>query len=263
MNTDYLWTLTICKHWLLVVWPPQKTCWRQIAAGCHHVSLSPEESWWQLFEKKTLRFLCFGKSKTSPKNLQDQVWLFLSEILSKIWPKLMSGFRWRRRRGGVWLLPLVQWVSRPAPNNSTKRTTGENQFLSNPCFGGTTLCVCCGTAGAGAGWHSGQWWGSDRCGLWGQGMSPTCEMAYPPPPLLPRPEFPHFPHLAPPPTNFPSLGPTNSFSTPSGYPGLFPRLPGTFHLLSEQLFFQQRVSDKATNWIVKYYLWQIVSWWCF
>jgi len=58
-------------------------------------------------------------------------------------------------------------------------------------------------------------------------MSPTCEMAYPPPPLLPRPEFPHFPHphLAPP-TNFPSLGPTNSFSTPSGYPGLFPRLPG-------------------------------------
>ena len=29
-----------------------------------------------------------------------------------------------------------------------------------------------------------------------------------------------------------------------------------FFLLAEQLFFQQRVSDKATNWIVKYFLWQ-------
>ena len=56
-------------------------------------------------------------------------------------------------------------------------------------------------------------------------MPAACEtMAYPPPPLLPRPELFHFnsPGLG----NFPGLGPTNSFATPSGYPGLYPRLPG-------------------------------------
>ena len=75
----------------------------------------------------------------------------------------------------------------------------------------------------------------------------TCEMAYPPPPLLPRPDFPHFPHLAPPPSNFPSLGPTNSFSTPSGYPGLFPRLPGIFlqpvDLLALKIFLESIITS--------------------
>ena len=96
-------------------------------------------------------------------------------------------------------------------------------------------------------------------------MSPTCDtMAYPPP-LLPRPDHllhpppfhPHHHGAAPGfPGHFPSLGPTNSFSTPSGeiiltqiifttqpmksavmsiltmmilvsgYPGIMPRLPG-------------------------------------
>ena len=58
--------------------------------------------------------------------------------------------------------------------------------------------------------------------------APTCDiMAYPPPPLLPRPDIPpgyphpqfhphHAPHFG---GHFPGLGglgPTNSFSTPSG-----------------------------------------------
>ena len=57
-------------------------------------------------------------------------------------------------------------------------------------------------------------------------MSSVCEtMSYPPPPLLPRPDYlPHF-HPGGLPT-FPGLGPTNSFSTPSGYPGVYPGLPG-------------------------------------
>ena len=52
-------------------------------------------------------------------------------------------------------------------------------------------------------------------------------MAYPPPllPNIPRPEFGLPPGFHPAGLNF-GLGPTNSFSTPSGYPGLFPRLPG-------------------------------------
>merc|ERR550539_217130 len=57
------------------------------------------------------------------------------------------------------------------------------------------------------------------------------------PPFMPRPDFglgnlltqqaaAAAPYGFPP--GFPGLGPTNSFSTPSGYPGLFPRLPGFF-----------------------------------
>ena len=64
-------------------------------------------------------------------------------------------------------------------------------------------------------------------------MPVVCEpMAYPGgPPLLPRPDFmsPFGPHGYGPSFGSPSsfLGPTNSFSTPSsGYPGLYPRLPG-------------------------------------
>ena len=55
------------------------------------------------------------------------------------------------------------------------------------------------------------------------------------PPFMPRPDFglgnlltqqaaAAAPYGFPP--GVPGLGPTNSFSTPSGYPGLFPRLPG-------------------------------------
>jgi hypothetical protein len=65
-------------------------------------------------------------------------------------------------------------------------------------------------------------------------------MAYPTPPLLPRPgdyhhhhhQLPHPQQLSHPHLHFPApssfLGPTNSFSTPSGYPGLFPRFPSGF-----------------------------------
>ena len=159
----------------------------------------------------------------------------------------MRGFRWRRRRGGVWLVAVVQWVSRPAPNNSTKLTS--KPVPTQPLLRRDTVCVC-GTAAAA--WSC-AWPNCDRCGWW-EGMSPTCEMAYPPPPLLPRPEFPHFPHphLAPP-TNFPSLGPTNSFSTPSGYPGLFPRLPG--RLLGVLIFL-----SFSTGWNV--HIWNNIKTFC-
>ena len=39
-------------------------------------------------------------------------------------------------------------------------------------------------------------------------------------PFLPRPDMHGLSHCG-----FPGLGPTNSFATPYGYPGLFPRLP--------------------------------------
>ena len=46
---------------------------------------------------------------------------------------------------------------------------------------------------------------------------------------LPRPELP-FPAgpAAAAGAPFAPLGPTNSFSTPAGYPGMFPRLPGGY-----------------------------------
>ena len=42
-------------------------------------------------------------------------------------------------------------------------------------------------------------------------------------PFLPRPEMHGLSHCG-----FPGLGPTNSFATPYGYPGLFPRFPSGF-----------------------------------
>ena len=61
-------------------------------------------------------------------------------------------------------------------------------------------------------------------------VPPSPSMAFSSP-FLPRPELGLGGFLPPsmPPTSsmpgFPGLGPTNSFSTPYGYPGHFPRLP--------------------------------------
>ena len=140
-------------------------------------------------------------------------------------------FRWRRRRRGVWL--QLYTVSRPSGSQQLHPgLLHRHQTSSNATLAKAGHCV------VQAGVVSGVAVTDVDCEVGGCAPPPvtllsqmcptTCEMAYPPPPLLPRPDFPHFPHLAPPPSNFPSLGPTNSFSTPSGYPGLFPRLPGIF-----------------------------------
>ena len=57
-------------------------------------------------------------------------------------------------------------------------------------------------------------------------------MAFTQPPFMHRPDFInplHHPSAGgggPTMPPFAALGPTNSFSTPAGYPGMFPRLPG-------------------------------------
>ena len=160
-------------------------------------------------------------------------------------------FRWRRRRRGVWL--QLYTVSRPSgsqqlhPGLLHRLQTSSNATLAKARH--------CGVVQAGV--VSGVAVTDVDCEVGGCAPPPvtllsqmcptTCEMAYPPPPLLPRPDFPHFPHLAPPPSNFPSLGPTNSFSTPSGYPGLFPRLPGIFlqpiDLLALKIFLESIITS--------------------
>ena len=136
-------------------------------------------------------------------------------------------FRWRRRRRGVWL--QLYTVSRPSGSQQLHPgLVHRHQTSSNATLAKARHCVVqAGVAVTNVDCEVGGC-APPPVTLLSQMCPTTCEMAYPPPPLLPRPDFPHFPHLAPPPSNFPSLGPTNSFSTPSGYPGLFPRLPGIF-----------------------------------